>query len=74
MIRQQFSPKFEGYRPFWNRCPDCGQRLVWAVKGKSLKHRAIGVAGSGLDTHHFVLRMKILKDMAHFWDRKPKGG
>jgi hypothetical protein len=50
--------KFEGYKAAWNRCPDCGQGLVWAVKGKSLKHRSSGVAGTGRQTHELVMRKK----------------
>ena len=50
--------KFPGYGPGWNRCPECGQALVWSVKGKSLRHRSSGVAGTGRQTHELVLRKR----------------
>ena len=49
---------FDGYGPGWDRCPECGQTLVWSVKGKSLRHRSSGVAGTGWQTHELVLRKR----------------
>ena len=50
--------KFTGYRAGWDKCPDCGQRLVWAKGFKSLRHMSRGVAGTGRDTHALVVRKK----------------
>jgi len=54
--------KFTGYFGGWDKCPDCGMRLIWAVKGQSLRHRPKGVAGTGRKTHDLIMRKKAEAD------------
>ena len=54
--------KFVGYYSGWDKCPECGMRLVWAVKGQSLRHRPKGVAGTGKQTHDLIMRKKAEAD------------
>ena len=50
--------KFTGYKAGWDRCPECGQSMVWAKKGETLRHRNSGVAGTGRQTHDLVKRKR----------------
>ena len=50
--------EFTGYKAGWDRCSECGQRMVWAKKGKPLRHRSSGVAGTGRKTHDMVVRKR----------------
>ena len=52
--------KFAGYYSGWDKCPECGMRLV--LVGKSLRHRSKAVAGTGRKTHDLIMRKKAEAD------------